>query len=79
MTIITQILKNFDVTKSAGIIDNISGLFLKDGVEVLSSPIAQLCNLSISTSSLPDACKNAKLLLLYKKVCKTDHKTNRTI
>ena len=75
---VQDILKNFDVTKSAGI-DNISGLFLKDGAEVLSSPIAQLCNLSILTSSFPDACKTAKLLPLYKKGCKTDSQNYRPI
>ena len=75
---VQEILKSFDITKSAGI-DNISGLFLKDGAEVLSSPIAQLCNLSISTSSFPDGCKTAKLLPLYKKGCKTDPQNYRPI
>ena len=75
---VQEILKNFDVTKSPGI-DNISGLFLRDGAEVLSSPIAQLCNLSISTSSFPDGCKTAKLLPLYKKGCKTDPQNYRPI
>ena len=75
---VQEILQNFDITKSAGI-DNISGLFLKDGAKVLSSPITQLCNLSISTSSFPDGCKTAKLLPLYKKGCKTDPQNYRPI
>ena len=76
--IILETLKILDVTKSAGI-DNASAIFLKDGAEILSSPIAQLCNLSIFTSSFPDDCKSAKVLPLYKKGCKTDPKNYRPI
>ena len=73
-----KILINFDITKSAGN-DGVTGVFLKDGAEILASPIAQLCNLSISTSSFPDNCKTAKLLPLYKKGCKTYPKNYRPI
>ena len=73
-----KILINFDITKSAGN-DGVTGVFLKDGADILASPIAQLCNLSISTSSFPDNCKAAKLLPLYKKGCKTDPKNYRPI
>ena len=54
-------------------------MFLKDGAEVLATPISQLCNLSILTSSFPDNCKTAKLLPLYKKGCKTDPQNYRPI
>ena len=73
---IFEILKNLDVSKSAGN-DNITAIFLKDGAEYLASPIAQLCNLSISTSTFPDNCKSAKVLPLYKKGSKTDPKSYR--
>ena len=73
-----NILKSLDVTKSAGI-DNIMAIFLKDGAEFLASPIAQLCNLSISTCIFPDNCKFAKLLPLYKKGSKTNPKNYRPI
>ena len=76
---ILDILKNLDVTKATGI-DNIAAIFLKDGAEILASPpIAQLCNLSISTSTFPDDCKTAKLVPIYKKGCKTDPKNYRPI
>ena len=75
---IFEILKNLDVSKSAGN-DNITAIFLKDGAEYLASPIAQLCNLSISTSTFPDNCKSAKVLPLYKKGSKTDPKNYRPI
>ena len=54
-------------------------IFLKDGAEILASPIAQLCNLSISTSTFPDDCKTAKVTPIYKKGCKTDPKNYRPI
>ena len=73
-----KILTNFNITKSTGN-DGISGVFLKDGAEVLATPISQLCNLSILTSSFPDNCKTAKLLPLYKKGCKTDPQNYRSI
>ena len=75
---INDILKNLDITKSAGI-DNIAAIFIRDGAEILASPIAQLCNLSISTSLFPDDCKSAKVIPLYKKGCKTDPKNYRPI
>ena len=75
---ILEILKNLDVTKATGI-DNIAAIFLKDGAEILASPIAQLCNLSISTSIFPDDCKTAKLIPIYKKGCQTDPKNYRPI
>ena len=50
------------------------GRFLKDGSKVLTTPIAQICNLSIKLSTLPDECKIAELKPLYKKGKKTDTK-----
>ena len=49
-----KILKNFDETKASGIGD-LSGIFLKDGAKLLTTPTAQLCNLSISFGTFPDA------------------------
>ena len=60
------ILKATQVLKAAGI-DNLSGLFLRDGAKVLSKPISDLCNLSITSEKFPDPCKVAKLKPLYKK------------
>ena len=59
--------------------DNIPGKFLKDGANVLSLPITQLCNLSISSSSFPKSCKVAKLKPLYKKGSKNDPQNYRPI
>ena len=54
------ILKAIQVLKAAGI-ENLSGHFLKDGAKVLSKPISDLCNLSISSEKFPDICKIAQL------------------
>ena len=75
---IKDILKNIKLNKAAGI-DNISGRFLKDGSNALATPIAQVCNLSIKLSTVPDACKIAKLKTLYKKGNKTEPKNYRPI
>ena len=73
-----KILKIFDESKTPGI-DDLSGIFLKDGATLLATPITQLCNLSISSGRFPDACKIAKLKPLFKKGSKTDPKNYRPI
>ena len=52
------------VSKAADI-NNLSGRFLKDGAEVLSKPIGDLCNLSVTSKKFPNFCKVAKLKPLY--------------
>ena len=56
-------------------IDDLSGIFLKDGENLLTAPITQLCNLSISSGIFPDACKIAKLKALFKKVLERIQRT----
>ena len=60
-------------------IDDLSRIILKDGAALLATPITQLCNLSISSGTFPDACKIAKLKPLFKKGSKTDPKNYRPI
>ena len=60
-------------------IDNLSGRFLKDRSKVLATSIAQICNLSIKLSTIPDEFKMAKLKTLYKKDKKTDPKNYKSI
>ena len=50
--------KNFDESKAPGI-DDLLGIFLKDGASLLATPITQLCNLSISSGRFLYACKIA--------------------
>ena len=71
-------MKNVEVTKAAGI-DQITGKFLKDWVRILAKPISELCNLSMTFGSFPDACKIAKVKPLFKKSSKTDSSNYRPI
>ena len=73
---ISNLLKACHINKAAEI-DDISGRFLKDGVDVLAIPITQICNLSIKLSHFPKDWKLAKLKLQYKKGTKTDTKNFR--
>ena len=59
--------ENLDEIKASEI-DNLSGIFLKDGASLIATPIAQLCNLSTSFSRFPDASKIAKPKQLFKKM-----------
>ena len=73
MTYTTEIdiLRSTHVHKAAGK-DDLLGRFLKDGSQVLSKPISELCNLSIKLVSFPDSCKIANLKPLFKKGSKTN-------
>ena len=53
---ISDLLKNCDINKAARI-DYLSGRFLKDGADILTMPITQICNLSIKFSHFPKDCK----------------------
>ena len=64
--IILTTLKATQVSKAAGI-EDLSGLFLKDGAQALSKPISDLCNLTVTSETFPDPYKVAKLKPLYKK------------
>ena len=67
-----RLLKNVEVTKAAGTDQN-SEKFFKDGARILVKPISELCNLSITLGSFPDACKVAKVKPLFKKSSKRIH------
>ena len=63
---ILTILKATKVSKATGL-DNWSGCFLKDEAKLLSKPITDLCNLSITSEKSPDSYIVAKLKPLHKK------------
>ena len=69
---ILKILKEFKTNKATGI-DNLVRRFLKDGSDILCTPIAKICNLSIK---LPLSQINVKLQRLS---LKTDPKNFRPI
>ena len=57
---VLELLKNVEVNKVGGM-DNISGRFLKDGVDILAITVTQIYNLFIKLSHFPNNCKLAKL------------------
>ena len=59
-------LLKLNSSKSTGL-DEIPERFIKDGANVLKVPITFIVNLSISTSSVPDDMKIARVKPLYKK------------
>ena len=61
-----KIMQNIDISKAAGK-DNHSGKFLKDGTEILAKPLKEICNLLITSKTLPNICKVAKLKPNFKK------------
>ena len=64
-------MTNIESSKSAGV-DKLTGRFLKDGTNILVKHISAVLNLSISQGVFPNACKVAKLRLIFKKEKKTD-------
>ena len=62
---VLEVLQFIDISKAAGI-DKISGIFLKDGANILAKPMAKICNIVISSGLFSSDCKIAKLKPLYK-------------
>ena len=64
--LIYDILRITNITK-APCIDKLSGIFIRDGADVLAMPLSQIVNLSITASTFPDLGKISKLKALFKK------------
>ena len=75
---VLKIMQDIKSSKTAGV-DKLSGMFLKDGTDILAKPVSTLCNLSISQGVFPSACKVAKLKPVFKKGKKTDPSNYRLI
>ena len=75
---IYDILNKTNISKSPGI-DKLSGIFIRDGAEVLATPLSQIINLSIVSSTFPDLGKIGKLKAIFKKGSKIDPKNYRPI
>ena len=77
-TVILDLLSKINISKAAGI-DKLSGIFIKDGAEIIAFHFTKIINLSILSSSFPDPCKIAKLIALFKKGSRTEAKNYRPI
>ena len=64
-------LKDLNENKSTGL-DGISPRFLKDGADILCTPIMHIINLSISSSVVPTEFKSARVTPLFKKNSKLE-------
>ena len=64
-------LRALDPKKSVGL-DDISSLFLRDGADVITSPVTHIINLSIITETVPSVFKEARVVPLFKKGSKLD-------
>ena len=63
---ITKIIEKFNPNKSADD-DNIGNFIIKRVAKEIVKPLTQIFNLSISTGSVPEKLKIAKVILIYKK------------
>ena len=63
---VENMLRSLDISKSAGD-DKISGIFLRDAAEVISSTITYIMNLSLTSATVPDDFTMARVLPIYKK------------
>ena len=71
-------MENIEVSKSSDK-EKLPGRFLKDGAKILSKPISEICNLSISHGIFPNACKVGKLKAISTTGKKVDPSNYRPI
>ena len=71
-------MENIEIYKASGI-DKLPGRYLKDGAKILSKPISEICNLSISHGIFPNACKVAKVKPISTEGKKVDPSNYRPI
>ena len=67
---VSKILHSMSSIKATGL-DEIPAKYLKDGSSVISKLLTHIINLSITTGSIPDYLKMARIIPLYKKNSKT--------
>ena len=58
---VENMIRSLDISKSAGE-DEISGKFLRDAAEVISSHLTYIMNLSLNNATVPDDFKLARVL-----------------
>ena len=63
---IVKIISKFNQNKSAGH-DGIGNFIVKNVAHIISGPLADIFNLSLSTGNVPEQLKVAKVIPIYKK------------
>ena len=64
-------LSSLNPKKAVGL-DNVSSFFLREAVDQILLPVTHIMNLSITTETVPEIFKEAKVIPLYKKGSKLD-------
>ena len=64
---VCKLLKDINVSKSTGC-DGIPALCIRDGADIISSPLVYIVNLSLTTGVVPSDLKLAHVVPLYTKV-----------
>ena len=64
-------LSGLKLGKSTGL-DGISARFLRDGAEVLATPLCHIVNLSLTSEVVPSGMKDARVTPLFKKGSRLD-------
>ena len=70
-TFILKQLQSLKTDKATGL-DGLSAKYLKLSAQVISKPLTAILNLSIQSSSYPNALKKAKVTPIFKKGSKAD-------
>ena len=73
-----KIMENIEISKTSGV-TKLPERFLKYGAKILSKPISEICNLSMSHGIFSNACKVVKLKAIFKKDKKVDPSNYRHI
>ena len=65
-SVVLKILQNLNPSKATGL-DQLSPRFIKDGANIIMSPLTHILNLSLVTGKIPDNLKSARVTPIYKK------------
>ena len=65
------LLRGLGRDKATGLDDDILARFLRDGANIIANPLTHIINLSISTGTIPEDMKSARVVPLHKKNSKT--------
>ena len=75
---VSSILNSIIASKATGL-DELPARFIKGGSSVIAKPLTHIVNLSITTGTIPDDLKVARVVPLYKNKSKTNVENYRPI
>ena len=75
---ISSVLYSISASKATDL-DELPARCIKDGSSVIAKPLTHIVNVSITTGTIPDDLKVARVVLLFKKKSKTNVENYRPI